>query len=94
MEVSMKQAGIAAFTLAALFAVTPATAKMQGCTSENIAKANTDANAMPDGPRKMAMLREMGTANTAISKGDMRAACISYMRVQRMGTMMPGTQGM
>jgi hypothetical protein len=68
---------------------------MQSCTSENMAKAYTDANAMPDSPQKMAMLREMGTANTAISKGDMRGACLSYMRAQKIGTMMPtGMQGM
>jgi hypothetical protein len=38
---------------------------------------------MPDGPRKMAMIRQVGLANAAMSKGDMRAACQSYIRAQR-----------
>jgi hypothetical protein len=83
----MKQVGIAALTLAAVFAVTPATAKMMSCTSENMAKSITTVDSMPDGPQKLAMMREMGMANTAMSKGDTRGACKSYMRVQQMETM-------
>ena len=30
------------------------------------------------------MMKEMGAANAAMSKGDMRSACKSYMRAQRM----------
>jgi hypothetical protein len=88
MEVSMKQAGIAAFALAALFAITPATAKVLGCTNENMQKSYADAHGMPDSPQKMAMMREIVTVNTALSKGDMRGACRSYIRAQM------GAQGM
>jgi len=42
-------------------------------------------SAMPDGPGKMAMMKEMSMANSAMSKGDMRGACKSYMRAQKMG---------
>jgi hypothetical protein len=91
----MKQGGIAALTLAAVFAVTPATAKMMSCTSDNMAKSFTAVDGLPDGPQKMAMMREMGLANTALSKGDTRGACLSFMRVQRMGTTRSGgTNGM
>jgi hypothetical protein len=41
---------------------------------------------MPGGPGKMAIMKEMGTANTAMSKGDMRGACRSYIRAQKMGS--------
>jgi hypothetical protein len=88
MEASMKQAGIAAFALAALFAITPATAKLLSCTSENMQKSYADANSLPDSPQKMALMREIVTVNTALSKGDARGACRSYMRAQM------GTQGM
>ena len=78
----MKQAGIAAFALAALFAITPATAKVLGCTNENMQKSYAGAHGMPDSPQKMAMMREIVTVNTAMSKGDMRSACRSYIRAQ------------
>ena len=41
---------------------------------------------MPDGPRKVAMLKEISIANTAMSNGDMRGACKSYIRAQKMGS--------
>ena len=43
-------------------------------------------DAMQEGPVKRAMLKELGDANTAMSKGDMRGACKSYMRTQKMGS--------
>ena len=42
---------------------------------------------MADGPAKMAMMKEVGMANTQMSKGDMRGACKSYARAQRAGMM-------
>jgi hypothetical protein len=51
-------------------------------------KSYADAHGMPDSPQKMAMMREIVTVNTAMSKGDMRGACRSYMRAQM------GAQGM
>jgi hypothetical protein len=43
-----------------------------------MAKLVASSNAMPDTPSKAAMMREMGAANAAMAKGDMRGACKSY----------------
>jgi hypothetical protein len=76
----------AASAITTVLAISPASAAMMACTSENMAKSVTDIAAMPDGPGKMAMMQEMGMANSAMSKGDMRGACKSYMRLQKMGS--------
>ena len=73
-----------AATIAAALAISPASAKTMACTSENMAKLVTSGNAMPDSPGKAAMMKEMGAANAAMAKGDMRGACKSYMRAQKM----------
>lgn len=91
----MKRLAIAAVALATVFVITPASAKMMSCTSDNMAKSVAMAGAMPDSPQKMAMMKEMGMANTAMSKGDSRGACKSYMRAQKMGMMKSdGMKGM
>jgi hypothetical protein len=59
---------------------------MMACTSENMAKLVAASDTMPQGPGKMAMMKEMGTANAAMSNGDMRTACKSYIRAQKMGS--------
>jgi hypothetical protein len=82
MEVSMKQAGTAAFALAVIFAITPANAKLLSCTNENMQKSYADAHSLPDGPRKSGMMKEIVTVNTLLSKGDARGACRSYIRAQ------------
>jgi hypothetical protein len=70
----------------ALISFSPASAaKMMPCTGENMGKSLTAVNAMYDSPGKFAMMKEMSAANSAMSKGDMRAACKSYMRAQMMG---------
>ncbi|XIA63643.1 hypothetical protein ACFIOY_31935 [Bradyrhizobium sp. TZ2] len=71
--------------IAATVAASPASAKMMACTSENMAKSVAAGGAMPDSPTKFAMMKEMGAANTAMSKGDMKGACKSYMRAQKIG---------
>ena len=76
----------AASAITAVLAMSPASAAMMACTSENIAKHVSTVSAMPEGPSKMAMMREIGAANTAMSKGDMRSACRSYIRAQKMGS--------
>ncbi len=76
----------AASIIAAGFAISPASAAMMACTSENIAKSVAAVDTMPYGPGKMAMMKALGDANTAMSNGDMRAACKSYMRAQKMGS--------
>ena len=75
---------VTTITITAAFAISPASAQKTACTSENMAKLVTSSNSMPESPGKMAMMKEMGTANAAMSKGDMRSACKSYMRAQQM----------
>jgi hypothetical protein len=75
---------ITAVTIAAALTISPASAKTMACTGENMAKLVTSSNAMPDSPGKAAMMKEMGAANAAMAKGDMRGACKSYMRAQKM----------
>jgi hypothetical protein len=75
---------VTSITVATALAISPASAqKTTACTSENMAKLVASGNAMPDSPGKFAMMKEMGTANAAMSKGDMRSACKSYMRAQQ-----------
>ena len=80
---------IAAAIAAAAAAVTcsPASAAMMACTSANMMKSMNDGGAMMDSPGKMAMMKEMAMANTQMSKGDMKGACKSYMRAQKMSMM-------
>ncbi|WOH51590.1 hypothetical protein [Bradyrhizobium sp. sBnM-33] len=75
---------ITAVTITTALAVSPASAQKTACTSENMAKLMTSSNAMPDSPGKFAIMKEMGAANAALAKGDMRSACKSYMRAQQM----------
>jgi len=76
----------AASAITAVLTISPASAAMMACTGENIGKSVTVGDAMPDSPGKRAMMKELGNANTAMSNGDMRAACKSYMRAQKMGS--------
>jgi hypothetical protein len=73
---------IAAAMLSA-FAFSPASAAMMTCTSDNIAKSTTALGTMADGPGKMAAYKEMGMANTDMSKGNMGSACKHYMSAQK-----------
>jgi len=66
-------------------ALTPASAKMMACTGDNMAKSSGMMMGMADGPGKMAMAKEMGMANMDMSKGNMRGACMHYMKAQKMG---------
>ena len=81
----MMRTFVAVAVAATVGMVVPASAKMMSCTGANMAKSTTDMGGMPDGPQKTGMMKEMGMANTAMSKGDMRGACKSYMRAQKMG---------
>jgi hypothetical protein len=77
--------------IAAVFsalAFTPASAKTKAtaCTGENMAKTSAAMATMPEGPGKMAMSKEMGMANTEMSKGNMRGACAHYMKAQKMSS--------
>ena len=76
----------AASTITALLAISPASAAMMTCTSDNIAKSIAATDTMQDSPGKRAMMKELSSANTAMSKGDMSAACRNYIRAQKMGS--------
>ena len=78
---------IVAATIAIAAACSPASAAMMKCTSENMMKSMNAGGAMPDSSGKMAMMKEMAMANTQMSKGDMKGACKSYMKAQKMGAM-------
>ena len=69
-----------------VLALTPASAAMMACTGENMAKTTTMMVSMPEGAGKMGMGmgKEMGMANTEMSKGNMRGACMHYMKAQKM----------
>jgi hypothetical protein len=82
----MKKIIIAAAMFSGL-AFTPASAAMMACTGDNMAKTTTMMTGMPDGPGKMGMGKEMGMANMEMSKGNMRGACMHYMKAQKMSTM-------
>ena len=77
---------IAAAALAA-FAVSPASAAMMKCTSDNMASSTNMMSTMPDGPGKMAANKEMGMANTDMSNGKMGSACRHYMKAQKAAMM-------
>lgn len=82
-------------SVAALAALTSsASAQMMKCSSENMAKSAAMMQTMQDGPGKMAMGKEMGMANTEMSKGNMRGACMHYMKAQKMGMMKNSGGGM
>jgi hypothetical protein len=72
----------------------PAAAEMMKCTGENMAKTGTMMQTMQDGPGKMGMGKEMGMANMEMSKGNMRGACMHYMKAQKMGMMKTSPGGM
>jgi hypothetical protein len=78
---------VCAAGMVAIFAATPASAAMMACTSDNMAKSMSMGASMQDGPAKMGMMKEVGMANTEMSKGNMRGACMHYMKAQKMGMM-------
>jgi Ni/Co efflux regulator RcnB len=85
----MKKMMIAVVMVSAM-AFAPASAAMMACTGDNMAKTLTTADALPDGPVKMGVEKEMGMANTDVSQGKMRSACMHYMKAQKMSTMKQG----
>jgi hypothetical protein len=68
-------------------ALSPASAAMMACTGDNMGKSAMMAGSMPDGPAKTGMNKEMAMANTDMSMGKMKSACMHYMKAQKMGMM-------
>lgn len=65
------------------FAFSPASAAMMACTGENMMKSAAMMGGMPDTPAKMASNKEMAMANMDMSKGNMKGACMHYMKAQK-----------
>jgi hypothetical protein len=77
----------AAMLSASAFALTPASAAMMACTSDNMMKSTAMMTGTPDTPGKMAANKEMSMANTDMSKGKMKSACMHYMKAQKAAMM-------
>ena len=75
--------------LAAAFAaltLSPASAAKMSCTSANMAKLVVGLGG-EDTAGKVAARKSMASANSDMSKGNMRGACMHYKRMQKMGMM-------
>lgn len=73
-------------TAFAALALSPASAKMMACTGDNMGKTAMSTTSMPDGPARRGMDKEMAAANTDMSMGKMRSACMHYMKAQQMSS--------
>jgi hypothetical protein len=79
---------LAAIATSVAFAVSPASAaKMMTCSGDGPMKVTNMTSAMADGPNKMMMMKEIGMANTSMSKSDMRGCNMHLMKAQKMGMM-------
>src|SRR5512135_3203078 len=67
-----------------VLALSPASAKMMACTGANVGATMIAVSAMPDSSTKMGMNKELAMANTDMSNGKMRGACMHYMKAQKM----------
>ncbi|MDA9431951.1 hypothetical protein [Bradyrhizobium sp. CCBAU 51627] len=65
------------------FAFSPASAAMMACTSDNMMKTTAMMTGTADTPAKMAANKEMAMANTDMSNGKMKSACMHYMKSQK-----------
>jgi hypothetical protein len=79
MKTLLTAAAFVAFTLA----VSPASAAMMACTSDNMMKSTAMMTGPADTPAKMAANKEMAMANTDMSNGKMKSACMHYMKSQK-----------
>jgi hypothetical protein len=62
--------------------LSPASAGMMACTKDNMMKSAAMMGPS-DTPAKMAMNKEMAMANSDMSKGMMKSACMHYMKAQK-----------
>ncbi|WFU70908.1 MULTISPECIES: hypothetical protein [unclassified Bradyrhizobium] len=63
--------------------LSPASAAMMACTTDNMMKTAAMMGSTPDTPAKMAANKEMAMANTDMSNGKMKSACMHYMKSQK-----------
>ena len=74
----MKTLLTAAAFVAFALSVSPASAKMMACTSDNMMKST-----MMMAPGQSAANKEMGMANADMSMGKMKSGCMHYMKAQK-----------
>lgn len=79
MKILLTAAALAGFALS----LSPASAAMMACTSDNMMKSTAMMGGMADTPGKMAANKEMAMANTDMSNGKMKGACMHYMKAQK-----------
>jgi hypothetical protein len=70
---------VIAAAMLSVVAAGPASAKMMACTSDNLMKST-----MMMKPEQNAANKEMAMANTDMSNGKMKSACMHYMKAQKM----------
>ena len=68
-----------AAAMLSVFATAPASAKMMACTSDNMMKSTAMMK-----PEQNAANKEMAMANSDMSAGKMKSACMHYMKAQKM----------
>ncbi|WP_439373692.1 hypothetical protein [Bradyrhizobium sp. DASA03120] len=78
MKILLTAAAFVAFTLS----LSPASAAMMAWTKDNMMKTAAMMGGTPDTPAKMAANKEMAMANTDMSNGKMKSACMHDMKSQ------------
>ncbi|MET0706349.1 MAG: hypothetical protein ABWY82_05810 [Tardiphaga sp.] len=81
---------------AMVFAAVPASAaRMEGCSSSNLLKAESAVEAMADGDAKWVAYKEMTEAQAALLDGKMGACALHLTKAMHIGASKPqGIQGM
>ena len=88
MGFTMKYAVVSAAGLvAAVFAFSPASAKMMSCSGADMSKMTTMIGGMPDGTHKWEMNQHLAMANSAMAKDGMRG-CGMMMKKMMKGSKM------
>ena len=79
MKILLTTAAFVAFTLS----LSPASAAMMECNSDNILKSTSMMLGTADTPAKVAANKELAMANTDMGNGKMKSACMHYMKSQK-----------
>ena len=80
----MKYAAISAVVLAsAVFAFSPASAKMMSCSGTDMAKMTAMMGAMPDGPKKWEMNKHLAMVNAAMAKDGVRGCNLTMTKMMK-----------
>jgi hypothetical protein len=77
--------GVAALGALVIATAPASAAKMMSCNSADLQKVNAMMPAMPDGPNKTTVVKEMAATNTAMSKGDMKGCAMHLNMAAKAG---------